>query len=122
LGLKHKKLPFDAVQEVSRWQLVAQDDSKKEWDALQEWARSFKAWSLEKKKPDLERTWAARGGHMHAKDTSKDRSAYPYPMFRTHARTHAHTHAPHARTRRLTWAMFPTPTAALALHGGRTDL
>ena len=71
-GLIPTELPFDAVQEVRNWQEVTQEESKQEWDDLREWAKSFKAWTLEKKKPDLE-------GGVHAKDTSGDRSAYPYP-------------------------------------------
>ena len=38
-----KELPFDAVKEGRTWQQMAEDDSKQEWDALQEWAKTFKS-------------------------------------------------------------------------------
>jgi hypothetical protein len=71
-GLEIKELPFDAVKEGRTWQQMAQDDSKQEWDALQEWAKTFKTWCLKKKKPDLQ-------GGVWAKATSEDHSVYPYP-------------------------------------------
>jgi hypothetical protein len=70
--LEIKELPFDAVKEGRKWQQMAQDGSKKEWDALQEWAKTFKTWRLDQLKPDLQ-------GGVWAKATSEDHSVYPYP-------------------------------------------